>query len=154
MQRAIVVELRCHATALISKIFLQEHLSIRVPEGLDPDQDRQSVSPDLGPNCLQKLSAEDKSWRYTVARKELLHNSINTVLFSILFQWEHPNLIVVVYDCTNETSFNSCQKWLERVRNQKPEVHTPGKANLKFFLFPLTRPCFTGIGWSVGNLFF
>ena len=29
--------------------------------GLDPDQDRHSVGPDLGPNCLQRLSADDKS---------------------------------------------------------------------------------------------
>ena len=28
---------------------------------LDPDQDRQYVGPDLGPNCLQKLSAGDTS---------------------------------------------------------------------------------------------
>ena len=26
---------------------------------MDPDQVRQNVGPDLGPNCLQKLSAED-----------------------------------------------------------------------------------------------
>ena len=26
---------------------------------MDPDQARQNVGPDLGPNCLQKLSAED-----------------------------------------------------------------------------------------------
>ena len=26
-----------------------------------PDQDRFSVDPDLGPNCLQRLSADDKS---------------------------------------------------------------------------------------------
>ena len=35
--------------------------TIRVANGLDPDQDRQSVGPDLGPNCLQKLSADDKN---------------------------------------------------------------------------------------------
>ena len=29
--------------------------------GLDPDQDQHSVGPDLGPNCLQMLSADDKS---------------------------------------------------------------------------------------------
>ena len=29
--------------------------------GLDPDQDRQNVGPDLGPNCLQRLSSDDKS---------------------------------------------------------------------------------------------
>ena len=27
---------------------------------LDPDQDRQNVSPDLGQNCLQRLAADDK----------------------------------------------------------------------------------------------
>ena len=30
---------------------------------LDPDQDRRSVSPDLEQNCLQRLSADDKSRR-------------------------------------------------------------------------------------------
>ena len=29
--------------------------------GLDPDQDQHSVGPDLGPNCLQRLPADDKS---------------------------------------------------------------------------------------------
>ena len=28
---------------------------------LDPDQDRQGVGPDLGPSCLQWLSADNKS---------------------------------------------------------------------------------------------
>ena len=28
---------------------------------LDPDQDRHSVIPDLGPNCLQRLTADDKN---------------------------------------------------------------------------------------------
>ena len=28
---------------------------------LDPDQARQNVRPDLGPNCLQRLSADDTS---------------------------------------------------------------------------------------------
>ena len=35
--------------------------TIRVSNGLDPDQDRRSVGPDLGPNCFQRLSADDKS---------------------------------------------------------------------------------------------
>ena len=34
--------------------------TIRVSNGLDPDQDRRSVSPDLGPNHLQRLSADNK----------------------------------------------------------------------------------------------
>ena len=35
----------------------------RVSNGLDPDQERQNVGPDLGPNCLYRLSAEDGSRR-------------------------------------------------------------------------------------------
>ena len=47
----------------------------REPNGLDPDQDRHSVISDLGPNCLQRLSAEDKSR----ARTEL---SLNLILLN------------------------------------------------------------------------
>ena len=36
---------------------------------LDPDQERPDVGPDLGPNCLQRLSADDKS---LLARNELI----------------------------------------------------------------------------------
>ena len=35
--------------------------TIIVSHGLDPDQDRCSVGPDLDPNCLQRLSADEKS---------------------------------------------------------------------------------------------
>ena len=35
--------------------------TIRVSNGLDPVQDRCSVSPDLGPNYLQRLNADEKS---------------------------------------------------------------------------------------------
>ena len=34
---------------------------IRVANRLDPDQVRRFVWPNLGPNCLQKLSADDNS---------------------------------------------------------------------------------------------
>ena len=39
--------------------------TITVSNGLDPDQARHFVGPDLSPNCLQRLSADDKSrhWR-------------------------------------------------------------------------------------------
>ena len=49
---------------LLSEYFqnglFQKNLS-RLANGLSPDQDRCSVGPDLGPNCLQRLSADDKS---------------------------------------------------------------------------------------------
>ena len=35
--------------------------NIRVSNGLDPDEDRHSVGPDLCSNCLQRLSADDTS---------------------------------------------------------------------------------------------
>ena len=35
--------------------------TIRVSNRLDPDQARHFVGPDLGPNCLQRLSADNKS---------------------------------------------------------------------------------------------
>ena len=46
--------------------------------GLDPDQDRHSVGPDLGPNCLQKLSADVES---PLARKEV--NAYFVLVFSL-----------------------------------------------------------------------
>ena len=35
--------------------------AIRVSNRLDPDQARQFVGPGLGPNCLQRFSADDTS---------------------------------------------------------------------------------------------
>ena len=37
--------------------------TIRASNSLDPDQDRQNVGPNLGPNSLQRFSAEDKTSR-------------------------------------------------------------------------------------------
>ena len=42
-----------------SKIFFR--ITIRVSNSLDPDQARHIVGPDLGPNCLQRLSVDDTS---------------------------------------------------------------------------------------------
>ena len=44
------------------KKFFQGH-TFRVSYCLDTDQDRHYVSPDLGRNCLQRLSADGKSRR-------------------------------------------------------------------------------------------
>ena len=40
--------------------------AIRVSNGMDPDQDRHFVGLDLGSNCLQRASADDK----VAARKD------------------------------------------------------------------------------------
>ena len=34
---------------------------MRLSNGLNPDLDRHFVGPDLGPNCLERFSAGDKS---------------------------------------------------------------------------------------------
>ena len=56
-----------HLLTFQSQIFMKI-LSGTLSELVDPDQDRQKVGPDLGPNCLQKLSTCQKS---LLARKEL-----------------------------------------------------------------------------------
>ena len=64
---------------LSSAFFLQNHFfsknslrnTIRVSNSLDPDQARHFVGPDLGQNCLQRLSADDtRRWRVKGFRKE------------------------------------------------------------------------------------
>ena len=44
------------------KRFLQDY-SIRVANSLGPDQDQHFAGPDLGLNCLQRLSVDNKSYR-------------------------------------------------------------------------------------------
>ena len=46
---------------------------------LDPDQDLHLVGSDLGPNCLEKISADEKSCRLH-GRVQILHITINTYL--------------------------------------------------------------------------
>ncbi|XP_054707606.1 intraflagellar transport protein 27 homolog [Uloborus diversus] len=40
--------------------------------------------------------------------------------------WHHPSLVCVVFDLTNENSFNSCSKWLDIVRNTGKYLTIPG----------------------------
>ena len=59
----------CHLqTFFIIHFFKQSFQNtIRVSSSLDPDHDQHSVCPDLGPNCLHRLSADDKSCRFNIA---------------------------------------------------------------------------------------
>ena len=44
-----------------------------VSKSLDPDQARQNVGPDLGPNCLQRLSGDNTSRKsFTYKRRYLV----------------------------------------------------------------------------------
>ena len=61
------------SSKLTFSIFSTNTFRTKVSNVLDPDQDRKnpdqelhSVGADLGPNCLQSLSAEDKVYRKLV----------------------------------------------------------------------------------------
>ena len=69
---------------LSSADFFQNYLkkkkirnTIRVLNGLDPNQDRHSVGPDMGPSRLHRLSADDKR-RCHIARKEISNHLSTT----------------------------------------------------------------------------
>ena len=57
-------------------------ITIRRSNGLDAGQDGQNVHPDLGPDCFQWLSADDKSpLEYGWASAELPRNYVYLNLF-------------------------------------------------------------------------
>ena len=56
----------CRLLTFFKMIFSKtsfKNTTIKVSNGLGPDQDRHSVGPDLGPNCLPWLSADGISRR-------------------------------------------------------------------------------------------
>ncbi|NWX21753.1 IFT27 protein, partial [Aegotheles bennettii] len=57
-----------------------------------------------------------------------IFDSAGKDLFSEMLDklWEQPNVLCLVYDVTNEQSFNNCAKWLEKLRAQAVGVHIPG----------------------------
>ncbi|ESO84213.1 hypothetical protein LOTGIDRAFT_108201 [Lottia gigantea] len=57
-----------------------------------------------------------------------IYDSAGKEIFSdmVIKFWDHPSMVIVVYDVTNESSFSSCEKWLERVRSQKPDLMITG----------------------------
>ena len=71
---------------------------IRVSNSLDPDQDRHPVGPELGPNCLQRLSVE-----LLLAWKELTYGMNEKLL--ILFDF-------ILYVPVNNLSFMSGRVFL------------------------------------------
>ena len=54
---------------LTFSIFFMNTIRAEVLNTLDPDQDQHSVGADLGPNCLQRLSAEDKKIKKTCSAR-------------------------------------------------------------------------------------
>ena len=66
--------------------------------GLDPDQNQHSVSPDLGPKCLQRLSADAKSRRKqgkywnTYAVSVQIHDSLRIMVYVLSDNLAYVNL--------------------------------------------------------------
>ena len=60
----------------------------------DLDQARHFVGPDLGPNCLQKLSADDTSSTHIKKIKTELHARLVFERFSF-----HKSLVVLSLEC-------------------------------------------------------
>ncbi|KAK9399972.1 intraflagellar transport protein 27 like [Crotalus adamanteus] len=54
-------------------------------------------------------------------------DSAGKELFSEILDklWEQPNALCIVYDVTNEQSFNNSAQWLERLRIQTSGIHIP-----------------------------
>ena len=81
---------------------------------MDPDQDRQNVGPDLGPNCLQRLSADNKSCHYkerfikrsffVVRPKKLVHKFKKPLLDFLNPYSKHANKSKVTCKGTNSSS--------------------------------------------------
>ena len=61
--------------------------TIRVPNILDPDQARHFVRLDLGPNCLQRLSADDTS------RQRVNTISQNNGMYKFVISWNTTSQI-------------------------------------------------------------
>ncbi|XP_060101499.1 intraflagellar transport protein 27 homolog [Heteronotia binoei] len=57
-----------------------------------------------------------------------IFDSAGKELFSEMLDklWEQPNTMCIVYDVTNEQSFNNCAKWLEKLRAQTSGIQIPG----------------------------
>ena len=64
-------------------------ITIRESNSSDPDQDQHCVGPDLGPNCLQRLSAGKKKLplklKSLLARKEFTLTSSISAAFLYIF---------------------------------------------------------------------
>ena len=55
--------------------------SIKVSNSLDPDQARLFIGPDLGPTCLQRLSADDTCNAYWVQLVNICSRRLEQITF-------------------------------------------------------------------------
>lgn len=57
-----------------------------------------------------------------------IFDSAGKELFSEMLDmlWESPNALCLVYDVTNEQSFDNCNQWLDKAQSQVPGAPFPG----------------------------
>ncbi|XP_068257964.1 intraflagellar transport protein 27 homolog isoform X2 [Nyctibius grandis] len=85
--------------------------------------------PAVGKSALAHMFRNDGAhFQKNYTLEFFIFDSAGKDLFSEMLEklWEQPNVLCLVYDVTNEQSFNNCAKWLEKVRAQAVGVHIPG----------------------------
>ncbi|XP_067165457.1 intraflagellar transport protein 27 homolog isoform X2 [Apteryx mantelli] len=85
-----------------------------------------------------------------------IFDSAGKDLFSEMLEklWEQPNVLCLVYDVTNEQSFNNCAKWLEKLRAQAVGMHLPELvlfSGVAHFLCLVVAVCLASVPLSLGN---
>ena len=78
---------------------------------LDPDQARHYVGPDLDPNCLQRLSADDTSSQRVY------------FILSTLMQWPLPSFDMGLINYIMEGCFIDIANWIACVKLDQTAPH-------------------------------
>ena len=113
--------------------------TIRVPNSLDLNQDRHCVGPDLGPNCLQRLSADGKERvKYIIYFKNHFYNHAfftlgEKTLFSTYSIWKKIVCMESYFDC-----FYCCRIFKQSVHSLNNYRKCSKISNTFLFLFSHT----------------
>ena len=67
--------------------------TIGVSNGLNLDQDQHSVSPDLGPNCFQKLSADGNKKQVSIGFCTFLESSLSFAMLNNFMYYTTPQFL-------------------------------------------------------------
>ncbi|XP_064311442.1 intraflagellar transport protein 27 homolog isoform X2 [Phalacrocorax carbo] len=85
--------------------------------------------PAVGKSALAQMFSNDGAhFQKNYTLEFFIFDSAGKDLFSEMLEklWEQPNVLCLVYDVTNEQSFNNCANWLEKLRAQGVGMHIPG----------------------------
>ncbi|KAF6119080.1 intraflagellar transport 27 [Phyllostomus discolor] len=85
--------------------------------------------PAVGKTALAHIFRSDGAhFQKSYTLELFIFDSAGKELFSEMLDklWEGPDVLCLVYDVTNEQSFGSCGKWLEKAQVQVPGASLPG----------------------------